>query len=126
MAQSHGTPLDYRRMVTCSFGFQLAQGSLIAGVGFFGSNLLAQLLVTDSSLRPILSKFIFWIFVLNGARFSLRIFPNLIRLNQSQHLLNLLSTLGVGFNLGLLAFGFFQGWGIHDFLGGLVAEWGDQ
>ena len=123
MAQSHGTPADYRRMATCSFGFQLAQGSLIAGVGFFGSDLLAQLLVTDPSLRPTLSKFIFWIFVLNGARFSLRIFPNLLRLNQSQHLLNLLSTLGVGFNLGLLAFGFFQGWGIHAFLAGFVAEW---
>lgn len=123
MAQSHGTPADYRRMVTCSFGFQLAQGSLIAGVGFFGSNLLAQLLVTDPSLRPTLSKFIFWIFILNGVRFSLRIFPNLIRLNQSQHLLNLLSTLGVSFNLGLLAFGFFQGWGTHAFLAGFVAEW---
>jgi len=126
MAQSHTTPLDYRRMVTCSFGFQLAQGGLIAGAGFFGSDLLAQLLVTDPSLRPILSKFIFWIFVLNGVRFSLRIFPNLIRLNQSQHLLNLLSTLGVGFNLGLLAFGFFQGWGIHAFLAGFAAEWGAQ
>jgi len=126
MAQSHTTPLDYRRMVTCSFGFQFAQGGLIAGAGFFGSDLLAQLLVTDPSLRPILSKFIFWIFVLNGVRFSLRIFPNLIRLNQSQHLLNLLSTLGVGFNLGLLAFGFFQGWGIHAFLAGFAAEWGAQ
>lgn len=126
MAQSHGTPLDYQRMVTCSFGFQLAQGSLIAGAGFFGSDLLAQLLVTDSSLRPILSKFIFWIFVLNGARFSLRIFPNLIRLNQAQHLLNLLSTLGVGLNLALLTYGFFQGWGIHAFLAGFVAEWGAQ
>lgn len=36
MAQSHGTPADYRKMVTCSFGFQLAQGSLIAGAGFLG------------------------------------------------------------------------------------------
>ena len=123
MAQSLATPLDYRRMVTCSFGFQLAQGSLIAAVGFFGSDLLAQLLVTDPALRLILSKFIFWIFVLNGARFSLRIFPNLIRVNQAQHLLNLLSTLGVGFNLGLLAFGFFRGWGIHAFLAGFAAEW---
>jgi O-antigen/teichoic acid export membrane protein len=126
MAQSHGTPADYRRIVTCSFGFQLAQGSLIAGVGFFGSDLLAQLLVTDPSLRPILSKFIFWIFVLNGVRFSLRIFPNLIRLNQTQHLLNLLSTIGVGLNLALLAYGFFQGWGIQAFLAGFVAEWGAQ
>ena len=126
MAQSHATPLDYRRMVTCSFGFQLAQGSLIAGAGFFASAPLAQLLVTDPSLRPILSKFIFWVFMLNGARFSLRIFPNLIRLNQSQHLLNLLSTVGVGFNLGLLAFGFFQGWGFHAFLAGFTAEWAAQ
>lgn len=126
MAQSHGTPLDYRRTVTCSFGFQLAQGSLIAGVGFFGSDLLAQLLVTDPSLRPILSKFIFWIFVLNGVRYSIRIFPNLIRLNQAQHLLNLLSTIGVGLNLVLLAYGFFRGWGIHAFLAGFVAEWGAQ
>jgi len=126
MAQSHGTPADYRRMVTCSFGFKLAQGALIAGAGFFGSDLLAELLVTDPSLRPILSKFIFWIFVLSGVRFSLRIFPNLVRLNQSQHLLNLLSTLGIGLNLGLLAFGFFQGWGIHAFLAGFVAEWGAQ
>ena len=126
VAQSLATPLDYRKMVTCSLGFQLVQGALIAAAGFFGSDLLAQLLVTDPSLRPILSKFIFWIFVLNGARFSLRIFPNLIRLNQAQHLLNLLSTLGVGFNLGLLTFGFFQGWGIHAFLAGFVAEWGAQ
>ena len=126
VAQSLATPLDYRKMVTCSLGFQLVQGALIAAAGFFGSDLLAQLLVTDPSLRPILSKFIFWIFVLNGARFSLRIFPNLIRVNQAQHLLNLLSTLGVGFNLGLLTFGFFQGWGIHAFLAGFVAEWGAQ
>ena len=126
MAQSHGIPLDYRRMVTCSFGFQLVQGSLFAGAGFFGSDFLARLLVTDLSLRPTLSKFIFWIFVLNGARFSLRIFPNLIRLNQSQHLLNILSTLGVGLNLGLLAFGFSRGWGIYAFLAGFAAEWGAQ
>lgn len=123
ISQAKFSPEEYRKTMTAAWLVQMAQGLGIAGVGWMGSESLARLLVTDAANRQQLAGFIFWIFLLNGIRFGLRIFPNLLRVNQLQHLLNVLTSFGILANLGVLAGAMLRGWGPTSFLWGFAAEW---
>jgi O-antigen/teichoic acid export membrane protein len=126
ISQSKFQPEEYRKTMASAWCVQVAQGCFIAGAGWIGSGFLARLLVTDAENQGPLADFIFWIFFLNGIRFGLRIFPNLLRVNQLQHLLNLLTSLGILANLGVLAVTMLQGFGPASFLWGFAAEWAIQ
>lgn len=126
ISQSKFQPEDYRKTLSASWCVQLAQGFFIAGAGWIGSGGLARLLVTDPANQEVLANFIFWVFLLGGIRFGLRIFPNLLRVNQLQHLLNLLTSLGILANLGGLAAAMMLGLGPASFLWGFAAEWAIQ
>ena len=123
ISQAKLDPEEYRKTISAAWLVQTTQGLLIAGAGWLGSGVLARLLVTDPQNQKQLAGFIFWIFILNGIRFSLRIFPNLLRVNQLQHLLNLLTSLGVLANLGVLTLALQAGVGPAAFLWGFFAEW---
>jgi len=126
ISQSKFQPEEYRKTMSAAWCVQVAQGCFIAGAGWIGSGGLACLLVTDPENQQCLANFIFWIFLLNGVRFGLRVFPNLLRVNQLQHLLNLLTSLGILANLGVLAVTMLQGFGPASFLWGFAAEWAIQ
>jgi len=126
ISQSKFQPEEYRKTMSAAWCVQVAQGCFIAGAGWIGSGGLACLLVTDPENQQLLASFIFWIFLLNGVRFGLRVFPNLLRVNQLQHLLNLLTSLGILANLGALAVTMLQGFGPASFLWGFAAEWAIQ
>lgn len=126
ISQSKFQPEEYRKTMAAAWCVQAVQGCFIAGAGWIGSGGLARLLVTDLENQEQLANFIFWIFFLNGIRFCLRIFPNLLRINQLQHLLNLLTSLGILANLGVLAVTMLQGFGPASFLWGFAAEWAIQ
>lgn len=123
ISQAKFNPGEYGKTLSAAWLLQMAQGMCIAGAGWLGSGGLARLLVTDPNNQKQLADFIFWIFLLNGIRFGLRLFPNLLRVNQLQHLLNFLTSLGILANLGILAVGMLQGAGPASFLWGFGAEW---
>ena len=123
VSQAKFNPEEYGKTLSATWLVQASQGLMIAGVGWLGSEELARLLVTGPENQKQLAEFIFWVFVLNGLRFGLRVFPNLLRVNQLQHLLNLLTCLGILANLGVLAAALVGGVGSSSFLWGFFAEW---
>lgn len=123
ISQVKFNPEEYRKTMSAAWLVQAAQGLFIAGAGCWGSGGLARLLVTDPQNQKQLESFIFWIFLLNGVRLGIRIFPNLLRVNQLQHLLNLLTAIGVLANLGVLAVALLGGLGPAAFLFGFAVEW---
>jgi len=123
ISQAKFNATEYRKTVFAAWGVLLLQGLLIAVTGCWGAGKIAAGLVTDGENQRQLAVFIFWVFLCNGVRFALRIFPNLLRVNQLQHQLNLLTFLGILANLAVLAAAFVQGCGSAAFLWGFLAEW---